>query len=347
MTASASGASWGWRTPGPRTSTAWAARASCSRTAPSRGSRSRSCWIPNVYAFCGTECALDYDGGLVQQLKQTGSCGTPANGIVARDLPRVGVVLEHRNSAENDCGNATMKTLWRVPIRRGAWVRILQHVRWSTDRDTGYIATWINGRPVQPSRDGAKKRVTRPGDEVRIHTWTLKDGPGVDRVRAVQVPSVRAPAKRHIPQPDRARRQRRLRGRHHRCKDARGGAVRSTSVLAAPARQPSKAQTRRGGCEVSPPRGAGTRSSTVFRVRLGDQCVQTRDPSAEPSAFGRLATTRPRARSEPEIQRCVERHSYYDAARPRPGGGGLVKPPFASGVSPWARARWRAHPRLP
>jgi hypothetical protein len=137
---------------------------------------------PKVFAFCGTECGLDYDGGLVQQLKQTGACGTPANGIVARRLPRVGVVLEHRNSAENDCGNATMKSLWRVPIRRGTWIRILQHVRWSTDPGTGYIATWINGRPVQPSLDGTSKRVTRTGDEVRIHTWTLKDGPSVDRL---------------------------------------------------------------------------------------------------------------------------------------------------------------------
>ena len=135
-----------------------------------------------MYAFCGTECSLDYDGGLVQQLKQTGSCGTPANGIVVRKLPGVGVVLEHRNSAENDCGNATMKSLWRVPVRRGAWIRILQHVRWSTDPGIGYIATWINGRPVQPSLQGKSKRIERTGDEVRIHTWTLKDGPSVDRL---------------------------------------------------------------------------------------------------------------------------------------------------------------------
>jgi polysaccharide lyase-like protein len=138
---------------------------------------------PNTFSFCGTDCALDYDGGLVEQLKQTGSCGTPANGIVARNLPGTGVVLEHRNSAENDCGNATMKSLWRVPIRRGQWVRILQHVRWSTDPGTGYIATWINGRPVQPSLQGTSKQITRTGDEVRIHTWTLKDGPTVDRLR--------------------------------------------------------------------------------------------------------------------------------------------------------------------
>jgi len=136
-----------------------------------------------TYAFCGTECALDYDGGLVQQLKQTGACGTPANGIVARNLPGVGVVLEHRNSAENDCGNATMKSLWRVPVTRGAWIRILQHVLWSPDPGTGYIATWINGRPVAPSLAGTSKRVSRSGDEIRIHTWTLKDGPGVDRLK--------------------------------------------------------------------------------------------------------------------------------------------------------------------
>jgi hypothetical protein len=136
----------------------------------------------HTYSFCGTECSLDYDGGLVQQLKQTGACGTPANGIVTRDLPGVGVVLEHRNSAENDCGNAPMKSLWRVPVRRGKWIKILQHVRWSLDRDIGYVATWINGRPVQPSLDGNHKRIERVGDEVRIHTWTLKDGPGVDRL---------------------------------------------------------------------------------------------------------------------------------------------------------------------
>jgi hypothetical protein len=56
-------------------------------------------------------------------------------------------------------------------------------VRWSTDPGSGYIATWINGRPVSPSLAGSSKRVTRTGDEVRIHTWTLKDGPGVDRLK--------------------------------------------------------------------------------------------------------------------------------------------------------------------
>ena len=221
--ATASDASWRWRTRSPRPSTAWAARASCSTTAPSRGSRSRSCSIPNMYAFCGTECGLDHDGGLVQQLKQTGACGTPANGIVARNLPRVGVVLEHRNSAENDCGNATMKSLWRVPIRRGKWVRILQHVRWSTDPGTGYIATWINGRPVQPSLDGTVEAHhphgrRGPDPHVDAQGWPQRRSPG-----AVHVTPVRAPAQRRVPRLEGARRQHRVRGRHHGCADACGG----------------------------------------------------------------------------------------------------------------------------
>jgi hypothetical protein len=137
---------------------------------------------PDIYAFCGIECPFEYDGGLIQQLKQTGSCGTPVNGIVTRNIPDIGVVLEHRNSAENDCGNDTMRSLWRVPIQRGSWVRILQHVRWSVDPNVGYIATWINDRAVDPSLDGDSRPVTRLGDEVRIHTWTLKDGPGVDHL---------------------------------------------------------------------------------------------------------------------------------------------------------------------
>ena len=103
---------------------------------------------PNVYSFCGTECPFDYDGGLVQQLKQTGSCGTPVNGIVTRNLPGVGVVLEHRNSCRERLRQRPDEILWRVPIRRGVWIRILQHVRWSVDPDIGYIATWINGRAV-------------------------------------------------------------------------------------------------------------------------------------------------------------------------------------------------------
>jgi hypothetical protein len=143
---------------------------------------------PRVFAFCDTECGLDYDGGLVQQLKQTGSCGTPVNGIVTRNLPGIGVVFEHRNSAENDCGNARMHSLWRVPVRRGVWIRVLQHVRWSVDPNIGYVATWINGRAVEPSLSGTSKAITRTGDEVRIHTWTLKHGPGVDLLRQCTSP---------------------------------------------------------------------------------------------------------------------------------------------------------------
>ena len=36
---------------------------------------------------------------------------------------------------------------------------------------------------MQPSLHGDSKHVTRTGEEVRIHTWTLKDGPSVERMR--------------------------------------------------------------------------------------------------------------------------------------------------------------------
>jgi hypothetical protein len=207
---------------------------------------------PNVYAFCGAECPLDYDGGLVQQLKQTGACGTPANGIVARNLPGAGVVLEHRNSAENDCGNATMKSLWRVPVRRGEWVRILQHVRWSVDPNVGYVATWINGRPVQPSLDGAAKHVTRAGDEVRIHTWTLKDGPSVDRL-----PQCRSHPCAHLR--NGVYRDARIRGDSIVYVD--GTTVADTRAVAEAALSPAQRRTRR--------RGATRRSGSRSRARAG------------------------------------------------------------------------------
>ena len=171
---------------GVRTSTAWAARACCSTTAPSRGSRRRSCSTATRTPSAEPNAGSTTTAGWCSSSSRPAHAERRRTASSIRNLPGVGVVLEHRNSAENDCGNAPMKSLWRVPIRRGRWIQILQHVRWSTDPDTGYIATWINGRPVQPSLDGNSKRVERTGDEVRIHTWTLKDGPEVDHLAHVR-----------------------------------------------------------------------------------------------------------------------------------------------------------------
>ena len=156
---------------------------------------------PDVFAFCGTECALDYDGGLVQQLKQTGACGTPANGIVARDLPGVGVVLEHRNSAENDCGNATMKSLWRVPIRRGSLgqdppARALVH------RPGHRLHRHLDQRP--PGAALARRRLEArhaPGRRGPHPHLDPERRPGRRSTAPMHVPPVRAPAQRRVPQP--------------------------------------------------------------------------------------------------------------------------------------------------
>ena len=105
---------------------------------------------PNVYAFCETECPLDYDGGLVQQLKQTGACGTPANGIVTRDLPGVGVVPEHRNSAENDCRQRDHE----VAVESAG-------PPWSVDQDSPARALVHRSAPVTSPRGSTAGRCSR------------------------------------------------------------------------------------------------------------------------------------------------------------------------------------------
>jgi hypothetical protein len=148
---------------------------------------------PSVYAFCGTECSVDGDGGLNTQLKQLGSCGTPAGGVASLlNLSTNQVQIRFRNSAEIGCGNATMKTLWTVPIQRGRWIKVLHHVGWCPrDNDVRcYYATWTDTdgdstttlRPTEPGSDGLSKPLVRVGDEVRIVTHTMKDGDGVDHV---------------------------------------------------------------------------------------------------------------------------------------------------------------------
>ena len=134
------------------------------------------------YAFCGTKCPLDHDGGLVQQLKQTGSCGTPANGIVTRDLPKVGVVLEHRNSAENDCGNATMKSLWRVPIRRGAWVGSCSTCAGPPTRAPATSRPGSTAGRCSPRSRALEARHARGRRGPHPHL-DAEAGPGVDRLR--------------------------------------------------------------------------------------------------------------------------------------------------------------------
>jgi hypothetical protein len=90
--------------------------------------------MPNDYPFCGTECSLDHDGGLILQLKQLGSCGTPALGLVAtRDRMMI------RNSDGNFCENATMHSLQGFPTELGKWVGVRLHVKFHTDPNVGFI----------------------------------------------------------------------------------------------------------------------------------------------------------------------------------------------------------------
>jgi hypothetical protein len=151
-----------------------------------------SLYVPSNFSFCGTECAIDYEGGLWTQEKQLGSCGTPVLGIIGRNLPTEGLVLEQRNSAETDCGNATMKSLWRARIGFDRWVKVARRIHFSINPAEGWVETFVDADgnatndfvAVPASLDGLSKQrqtVVEPlGSVERIYTWTQKEGSNVD-----------------------------------------------------------------------------------------------------------------------------------------------------------------------
>lgn len=47
--------------------------------------------------------------------------------------------------------NVDGRRLGTQPIRRGAWLDLLFHIRWSTGRD-GFVEAWLDGRPFTPGK---------------------------------------------------------------------------------------------------------------------------------------------------------------------------------------------------
>ncbi len=128
-------------------------------------------YLPPDFSFAGNGVPVGFpnDGGLLMQLKQLGSCGTPALGIVTG---RGSFAM--RNSAANTCESGSMRSLWTVPMVLGRWVRWLVHARFDTDPDGGFTATWYDPdglglRPIVPRLDLGK-----PVEGNRIYTHTQK-----------------------------------------------------------------------------------------------------------------------------------------------------------------------------
>jgi polysaccharide lyase-like protein/predicted xylan-binding protein with Ca-dependent carbohydrate-binding module len=128
-------------------------------------------YLPADFSFAadGAPVSFPGDGGLLMQLKQLGSCGTPALGIVSGKA-----MFAMRNSAGNSCESGSMRSLWTVPMVLGRWVRWLVNVKFSTDPETGYTATWYDPdglglRPILPRLDLGK-----PVEGNRIYTHTQK-----------------------------------------------------------------------------------------------------------------------------------------------------------------------------
>jgi hypothetical protein len=128
-------------------------------------------YLPVDFSFAagGVPVGFPNDGGLLMQLKQLGSCGTPALGIVTGKAS-----FAMRNSAGNDCESGSMKSLWTVPMVLGRWVRWLVHVKFDTNPEEGFTSTWYDPdglglRPIVPRLDLGK-----PVEGNRIYTHTQK-----------------------------------------------------------------------------------------------------------------------------------------------------------------------------
>ena len=132
-------------------------------------------YLPLDFSFApdGAPVSMKNDGGLIMQLKQLGSCGTPALGIVSSRT-----VFALRNSAGATCESGPMRSLWRVPMVLGHWVKWLQHVRFSTDDSIGFVETWYDPdglglRQIIPVADFGNRVVGN-----RIYTHTQKSPTG-------------------------------------------------------------------------------------------------------------------------------------------------------------------------
>jgi hypothetical protein len=125
------------------------------------------------FAAAGAPVSFKDDGGLIMQIKQLGSCGTPALGIVSSRT-----VFALRNSAASHCESGPMQSLWRVPMVLGRWVKWLQHIRFSTDPRVGFIASWYDPdglglRAIPPTLDLGHRVI---GNRIYTHTQKAPTG---------------------------------------------------------------------------------------------------------------------------------------------------------------------------
>ncbi len=101
-------------------------------------------YLPTDYPFkpdC-SNVSICEDGGLILQLKQLGSCGTPALGLVA-----TGRGMFIRNSDQNFCESGPMHSILAYPLILGQWVQVAVRVKFSTDPAVGRIGLWYRTNP--------------------------------------------------------------------------------------------------------------------------------------------------------------------------------------------------------
>jgi hypothetical protein len=132
-------------------------------------------YLPLDFSFAadGAPVSFKNDGGLITQIKQLGSCGTPALGVVSSRT-----VFALRNSAAAHCESGPMRSLWKVPMVLDRWVKWVHHIRFSTDPRVGFIATWYDPdglglRPIPPTLDYGNRVI---GNRIYTHTQKAPTG---------------------------------------------------------------------------------------------------------------------------------------------------------------------------
>lgn len=90
------------------------------------------------FAFCTSCASVPNEGGLIQQIKQLGSCGTPALGVV---VTRTGAVVRNSDTADCSGGMHTITSWTGDPYRTNY---VLQRVVFSTNPSIGRVDTYAD-----------------------------------------------------------------------------------------------------------------------------------------------------------------------------------------------------------
>jgi hypothetical protein len=76
---------------------------------------------------------------------------------------------------------AERRVLGERPIRRGAWIDLVLHIRWSTGGD-GFVEAWLDGRPFTAGRVSGPTLYSPISNYLRLGFYRAKGVPTASQV---------------------------------------------------------------------------------------------------------------------------------------------------------------------